>query len=176
MASNAWKWGLGAVALLGVGVVAAGSAAASDDTDGGKTHDGPGLDGGGVRHGIRYEGCAHFELVDADAVEAWGRDNAWRLAEWAFKLDAVRQDPEPAIIDAMTLLFPECPWPPESSTTFGPQRVGWEQAMAFAREAVAELDLGGESPAKPGRAESGRQVARLLMVGLRGRGLGGQPG
>ncbi|MCH9685887.1 MAG: hypothetical protein K0V04_30920, partial [Deltaproteobacteria bacterium] len=132
------------------------------------------LEGNGVRHGIRYEGCTHFELFDADAVEAWALDNKWRFAKWALKLDEVRSNPEPAVLDALSTLFPDCPWPPMPSATFGPERVGWEEAMAITRQAIAEMDLAGTAASKPGTDESGRELARVLMLGLRARPPGGQ--
>ncbi|MCH9682872.1 MAG: hypothetical protein K0V04_15655 [Deltaproteobacteria bacterium] len=169
MASNAWKWGLGAAALLGVGVLAVGSASASSNTDSGGEV--PGLSGTGVRHGIKYEGCSHFELADANAIEAWGLDNKLRFIKWATKVDELRADPEPLVLDIMAALFPECPWPPGPSTTFTPQRVPWADAMAQAREAAANFDFAdGGSGSDTSNVE--QEVARLFALALRGQPLG----
>lgn len=62
------KWGIAAAVLLGLGVAVVGSASAAEEDP----SKGKGLQDTGVRHGVRYEGCGHFELVDYDAVEAWG--------------------------------------------------------------------------------------------------------
>ncbi len=181
MASNAWKWGLGAVALLGVGVLATGSASASTTTTGGggtgpgAGGEGPGLSGTGVRHGIKYEGCSHFELVNADAAEAWALDNKLRFIKWATKVDEIRANPEPLVLDIMSALFPECPWPPAPSTTFNPRRVSWIEAMAEARKAAANIDLAGGGP---GSSASSADVefARLFALALRGQPLGARRG
>lgn len=165
------KWGIAAAVLVGVGVVAMGTASAATEDEPGE---GKGLQDSGVRHGIRYEGCDHFELVDQGAVEAWGTDNKWKFAKWAFKLDELKANPEPAIVDAMTMLFPECPWPPPSTTTFGPERQGWTEAMALAKEAIAGLDFA-MSTSQPGGTSSA--ASWLVRLGLRralGFGLGGQ--
>lgn len=163
------KMGIAAAVLLGVGVAVAGTASAAAEEDPNK---GKGLDDTGVRHGVQYEGCGHFELVDPDAIEAWGRSNALRFAKWALKMDELRADPEPAIIDAMGMLFPECPWPPPSSTTFGPERTGWAETMVLAKEAIANLDLAGGGPGD-GSAAAG-VVARALAFGLRGISMAGR--
>ena len=96
--SNVVKWSVGAAVLLGLGAIALGSASAAQEDDDAKDE---GLDDTGTRHGIRYEGCRHFELVDPDAVQTWGRSNAWRFAKWLPKLDELRANPEPAILEAM---------------------------------------------------------------------------
>lgn len=166
------KWGIAAAVVLGLGLAGTASASAVTEDDPNK---GKGLDDTGERHGIRYEGCNHFELVDPDAVEAWGRSNSWRFAKWALKLDELRANPEPAIVEAMTVLFPECPWPSPSSTTFGPQRLPWAEAMVMAKEALANLDMaGGGDPAASGSATgattaAAETVARALVLGLRGQ-------
>ncbi len=163
------KWGIGAAVLLGLGVVAVGSKSAAAEEDPNK---GKGLQDTGVRHGIRYEGCGHFELVDYDAVEAWGIDNKWKFAKWALKLDELRANPEPAINEAMGVMFPECPWPPPSSTTFGPQRLPWAEAMALAKEAMANLDLAG---AGSGGGKDEKETAASLVMRAVGLGLRARP-
>ncbi|MCH9686030.1 MAG: hypothetical protein K0V04_31635 [Deltaproteobacteria bacterium] len=179
MGSNAWKWGIGAAALLGVGVLAVGSAAAStNDSPGGGTGSGgtgPGLSGTGVRHGIKYDGCSHFELADADAVEAWALDNKLRFIKWATKLDEVRANPEPLVLDIMSALFPECPWPPAPSTTFTPQRVSWAETMTQVREAASDFDLAGGSTGS-GSSNVEREFGRLFALALRGQSLGARRG
>ncbi|MCX4239167.1 hypothetical protein [Paraliomyxa miuraensis] len=162
------KWGIAAAVVLGVGVVAMGSASAATEDDPNK---GKGLQDSGVRHGIRYEGCDHFELVDPDAIEAWGIDNKLKFAKWALKLDELKANPEPAIVEALTLLFPECPWPAPSTTTFGPEKMGWTEAMAMAKEAIANLDLAVSGGTDGATAAAGW----LLRLGLQ-RALGFGPG
>ena len=96
-------WGVGAAALVGLGLAVVGTARADEGS--GSSGDDPKDDGppkSEVRHGIRHEGCNHFELVDPDAIEAWARDNAWRFSKWILRLDELRQDPEPGIVDAPT--------------------------------------------------------------------------
>ena len=163
------KWCIAAAVLLGLGVAVVGSASAAAEED---PNAGKGLQDTGVRHGVRYEGCGHFELVDYDAVEAWGIENKWRFAKWALRLDELRADPEPAITEAMGMLFPECPWPPPSSTTFGPQRVPWAETMAMAKEAVANLDMAGASGGAGGSSEATAASVVMQAVGL---GLRAQP-
>ncbi|MCX4244220.1 hypothetical protein OEB96_26560 [Paraliomyxa miuraensis] len=164
------KWGIAAAVLLGVGVVAVGTASAATEED--DPNKGKGLQDSGVRHGIRYEGCDHFEWVDPDAVEAWGIDNKLKFAKWALKLDELRTNPEPAIVEALTLLFPECSWPPPSTTTFGPEKMGWTEAMALAKEAIAGLDLAVSMDEPNGAAAAASWLVRL---GLQ-RALGFGPG
>ena len=165
------KWGIAAAVLVGVGVVALGSgasAATGDEPDDGEKK---GLQDTGVRHGIRYEGCDHFELVDQDAVEAWGMDHKWELGHWALKLDELKANPEPAIAEAMELMFPECSWPPPSTTTFGPERIGWKEAMVLAKDALAGFDLavsGGGS-----EAVAAAMLVQAVALGLRGRSRSG---
>lgn len=143
-------WGVGTAALVGLGLAMVGTArAAADDED---------TPPSGVRHGIRHDGCEHFELVDPHAVDAWARDNAWRFATWLLRLDELRADPEPAIVDALSVLFPECPWPPPASTTFEPQRLSWDEAMAQAKEAVASMDLA-PAPGTSATSTTGRSSA-----------------
>lgn len=163
------KWGIAAAVLLGLGVAVVGSKSAAAEEDPNK---GKGLQDTGVRHGIRYEGCGHFELVDYDAVEAWGIENKWKFAKWALKLDELRANPEPAITEAMGVMFPECPWPPPSSTTFGPQRLPWAEAMALAKEAVANLDMAGTGGG--GGNDKGATAASAVMQAV-GLGLRAQP-
>lgn len=158
------KWGIAAAVLLGLGVAVVGSQSAAAEEDPNK---GKGLQDTGVRHGIRYEGCGHFELVDYDAVEAWGIENKWKFAKWALKLDELRANPEPAITEAMGVMFPECPWPPPSSTTFGPQRLPWAEAMALAKEAMANLDLAGAGGGGNDKAAAASVVMQAVGLGLR---------
>ncbi len=158
------KLGVAAAVLLGLGLATAGAASAATDDDEGK---GKGLDDEGVRHGVRYEGCRHFELVDPDALESWAMDNSWHFAQWVTRLDELRANPEPAIVDAMTMLFPECPWPPPPATTFGPQRNDWTEAMASATEAAADFDLAGDPTGASPPATAARLFARVLALGLR---------
>ena len=168
--SNMVKWGLATAALVSLGMAALGSASAAEDDDQGE--DDQGLEGTGIRHGIRYEGCNHFELVGPDAVEAWGHNNAWRFAKWLPKLDQLRANPEPAIIEAMELLFPECSWPPPVSTTFAPERLSWADAMAAATEAVQTLDLDASAGVDQGPyGIAGSVVGRVLAFGLRAQPL-----
>lgn len=166
------KWGIAAAVLLGLGVAVVGSASAAAEEDPNK---GKGLQDTGVRHGIRYEGCGHFELVDYDAVEAWGIENKWKFAKWALKLDELRANPEPAITEAMGVMFPECPWPPPSSTTFGPQRLPWTEAMALAKEAMAGLDLAGASGGGgSSKATAASVVMQAVGLGLRAQSIAGR--
>ncbi|MCX4240192.1 hypothetical protein [Paraliomyxa miuraensis] len=160
------KWGIAAAALLGVGVLAMGTASAATEEEE-DPNAGKGLKDSGVRHGIRYEGCDHFDVVDPDAIEAWGIENKWKFAKWALKLDELRANPEPAIVEALTMLFPECTWPAPSTTTFGPEKMGWTEAMAMAKEAVANLDLAVSGGADGATAAAGW----LLRLGLQ-RALG----
>lgn len=187
---NAMKWGL-AIAVLGIGALAAGSAnAAGDDKDdngnngddnnnnntrgGGDAPTTEEFDEVGVRHGIRFEGCRHFELVDADATEAWGINNAWEFRQWAFSLDELRANPEPAVLKALGLLFPECPWPPPATTTFGPERVGWADAMATVKTVAADLDLAGG--AEPSSAVASSAITQVLELAFRGVAFSGGGG
>ncbi|MEX1365191.1 MAG: hypothetical protein AB1Z98_18835 [Nannocystaceae bacterium] len=166
--NNAMKWGAAAAVLLGVGVVAAGSAQAGEEDDAA----GKGLQDSGVRHGIRYKGCEHFELVDPDAVEAWGRSNAWRFAKWAVRLDEVRADPEPAIVEAMQALFPECSWPPGDGVTFGPERIGWREAMALAKAGVQDMDFAFPDATAAAAGITGLTLRRVLTARRRVRPMG----
>lgn len=161
------KWGLalGGLALVVVGVAVASSAAAAESPDAGK-----GLAGqSGVRHGIRFEGCSHFELADPDAVEAWVRSNAWKFAGYLLDVDAVRANPEPLMVDAMQMLFPECSWPPppRSPSTFGPERVGWSEAVAAAK--VAAASYAGAAVRSASRIDDETQIARILTFAMRER-------
>ena len=141
------KIGIAAVTVLVLGVVVAGTAAAaSEDASPNK---GKGLTETGVRNGIRYEGCSHFELEDYDAVKAWAMANKWKFAKWVLRLDEVRANPEAAVTEALALMFPECSWPPPPETTFGPERVGWSTAMEAAKQAVAGLDMAGPGLSAP---------------------------
>lgn len=104
-----------------------------------------------------------------------GIENKWRFAKWALKLDELRADPEPAITEAMGMMFPECPWPPPSSTTFGPQRLPWVEAMAMAKEAMAGLDLAGASGGGAGsKATAARVVMQAVGLGLRAQSMAGR--
>ena len=170
-------WGVGAAAAVGLGLAMIGNARAGNDS-GGSKDDGNGNGGGGdgnddtpviseVRHGIRHEGCKHFEVVDPDAVEAWARDNAWHFATWALRLDEVRANPEPAIVDALTLLFPECSWPPPASTTFEAQRYSWTEAMAMAKQMAATMDMAA-APGVPSQDAAGAFIGHLTSLAFGG--------
>lgn len=133
MASSGWKWlGLGLVALVGVGLARSASATPSEG-------EGEGLTGDGVRHGIAYEGCNHFELQDFEAAKKWGEDNRLSFISWVTKIDEIKEDPEPIILDVMRKLFPECPWPPAAETTFGPERQSFAEAVAQAKVVINGL-------------------------------------
>lgn len=159
------KWGVAAVVVLGLGLLA--TAGAAQASEGENEDEGKGLADSGVRHGIRYEGCKHFELVDPDAVEAWAIDNSWQFAKWALRLDELRANPEPAIVEALAMLFPECTWPPGKAVTFGTTRVGWVEAMALAKEAVQDFDFAVADPVAAGPGIAGMLLRRALAFGLR---------
>ncbi|MCA9650655.1 MAG: hypothetical protein KC501_12140 [Myxococcales bacterium] len=158
-------WGVGAAALVGLGLAVVGTARADEGSGDNTKDDGP--QKSEVRHGIRHEGCNHFELVDPDAIEAWGRDNAWRFSKWILSLDELRADPEPAIVDAMELLFPECPWPPPRTTTFQAERISWTEAMTMAKEAVATMDLA-PAPGVSSNHTAGAFIGHMMSLALGG--------
>ena len=166
-------WGVGAAAAVGLGLAMIGTARAGEGSGGsGKDDEGNGKDDDSpptseVRHGISHEGCNHFEVVDPDAVEAWARDNAWHFATWALRLDEVRANPEPAIVDALTLLFPECSWPPPASTTFEPERYSWTEAMAKAKEMASTMDMA-PAPGAPSQDAAGVFIGHLTSLAFGG--------
>ena len=166
-------WGVGAAAAVGVGLAMIGGTARAGEGPGGsgKDDEGNGKDDGPptseVRHGVRHEGCDHFEVVDPDAVEAWARDNAWHFATWALRLDELRANPEPAIVDALTLLFPECSWPPPAGTTFEAQRYSWTEAMAMAKQMAATMDLA-PAPGTSSDAAAGVFIGHLTSLAFGG--------
>ena len=166
-------WGIGGAAAVGLGLAMMGTARAEDDPEGSKDDDNDGDTTSAVRHGIRHEGCDHFELVDPDAIEAWARDNAWRFSKWLLRLDELRQDPEPGIVDALSVLFPECTWPPPSTTTFEAQRYSWDEAMAQARAAAASMDLA-PAPGTSATATTGAFIGHMTSLALGGGHTGGR--
>lgn len=125
--------GTASLALIAKTAFAAGSSGPS-----------PASGASGVRSGIAYDGCKHFELADQTALVEWGTANAWRFL--GYDLDEVKADPEPILVDGLQTLFPECPWPPRDDATFGPERISWSQALAQAKAAVAEYVAGDGRP------------------------------
>ena len=94
-----------------------------------------------------------------------------RFAKWLPKLDELRANPEPAILEAMELLFPECPWPPASGTTFGPDRLTWTDAMAAATEAIRVYDLAPAGGVGDPQAVAGDMLGSALAFALRAQPL-----
>ncbi|MEX1362291.1 MAG: hypothetical protein AB1Z98_04150 [Nannocystaceae bacterium] len=169
-------WGLGAAVLGGLGLAMIGTANAGDDSGGPSNDDegnGDAPEASKVRHGIRHEGCTHFELVDPQALEGWAMDNAWRFSKWILSLDELRADPEPAIIDALGVMFPECSWPPPAGTTFEAQRYTWDEAMVMAKQAASTMDLA-PSPGASSIHTAGAFIGHLTGLALGGTGAGGQ--
>ena len=160
-------WGVGAAALVGLGLAAVGTARAEGSGSSGDDSKDDGPPKSEVRHGIRHEGCDHFEVVDPQALEGWAMDNAWRFARWALKVDELRANPEPAIIDALAVLFPECTWPPPEGTTFEPARYSWTEAMAMAKEAAATIDLA-PAPGTSMTNTTGAFISHMTSLALGG--------
>lgn len=131
------------IGLIVVGGVVAFAASASAGQPGSKADDKPDPAGGTmeVRHGIAHDGCAHFELRDQDALRDWAESNALAFAKWLTKLEEVKANPGPAAAEVLGKIFPECQWPPPSSTTFSPQRLTWEQTIANVKAQIAGLDM-----------------------------------
>lgn len=162
--STMWGIGLGALVVVVAGVALASTATASEASpDAGK-----GLTETGVRHGIRYEGCSHFELEDFEAVKAWASEHKWAVVKWVTKLDELRENPEPAVVEAFTKLFPECPWPPAPGTTFGPERSTWPEAMEMAKQALANVDMSGGEGSQPRRPVE-LELATAIAFAMRER-------
>lgn len=162
--STKWAIGLTAVVVLGGVLLASGTATAAAPPTGMKDS--------GVRHGIRYEGCDHFDVADPAAIEAWARDNALSFAKYLLKIDEIRANPEPAIVEALQKIFPECPWPPPPTTTFGADKKSWSEAMVAATEAAANFDLasaGNAAVRSAATPPSGLLISRILSFGVRAR-------
>ncbi|MCH9680369.1 MAG: hypothetical protein K0V04_02960 [Deltaproteobacteria bacterium] len=123
-----------------------------------------------IRHGIAHEGCDHFEVVDEAAIKAWGMDNKLTLMPWVLKMASVKKDPEPALVELLGVVFPECSWPPPAATTFGPQRGTWGQTVDEVRKQLANYD----STTAPGMAMAmDPAVAGEMLLGAVSRGFGG---
>lgn len=149
------KWILG-LGVVGGGVALfAGSAGASTPTG-----PDPSKGGEGVRAGIRYEGCSHFELVDIEAAKAWGLANALALqARIGLKSVAdLREDPEVAVQAFFGLAFPECDGPEDA--TFGPERRTYVETLAQIQEALAGYEGTAETEAEA------VQVAELVLLAM----------
>lgn len=141
---------LGIVGLVTVGGVAlVASKAAAAPPAGPPPNDDDGKPGTGVRHGVRFQGCEHFDLIDEDEARAWWSTNQWRFAAWILRIDDIAEDPEPFLVDVARTVFPECPWPPAKGTTFGPQRMSWADLKSEAATAVASY-LATPEPSRPG--------------------------
>lgn len=100
-----------------------------------------------IRHGVAYEGCDHFDLVDKAAAEEWVKSQTMLMLSLAPMLPTARENPEPLAVKLLEALFPNCTWPPPAGTTFGPQRKGWSAMMDEVRGMIAG---GMDSAAEPG--------------------------
>lgn len=125
-----------------------------------------------IRHGVAYEGCEHFEIVDRDAVEAWIRDQPMLIISLAPRLSSARENPAPLAEAVLKELFPLCTWPPPDATTFGPQRKGWDAIMEEVRGSIGS---GMDSSAEPGASAAGADpmVEGQHVIGALARALGG---
>jgi hypothetical protein len=136
---------IGLVVFSGIVFVARNAFGAPEPPPGPKPAEG----GEGVRYGIRYEGCRHFELVDQEAVVSFFKANALRFAGLLAKgKDGILADTAGAAVEVLSVMFPDCPWPPAEGTTFGPERLSWSQALERAATQLASYE-GGELEIHP---------------------------
>lgn len=158
------KWVIGGGLILGLALWAA-SAAAEEPED----KPDPSGSGMKVRNGFAHDGCEHFELQDQDALRAWMKANWLSFASWLGKVAEVKANPEPLLLVVLERLFPECSWPPPSSTTFGPQRSSWDEFVEAVKQEIGGLELS----AGPGQHGSQELVALEVLMGLAMRHMGG---
>lgn len=138
------SWKVFAGLAVGAGVLAFAVKAMAKDK--------PPAKGGGygpkfqVRHGVAHDGCSHFEVIDADAVESWIKSQPFKLLVWSPMIASANEDPQPLLVAVFQEMFPSCEWPPDSDATFGGSKRSWSEAIAAVKTAMASFDGGSDSP------------------------------
>lgn len=161
--TNGWKWALGLTAVGAIALIATTAAAATsepDKDDEDKRPDPNEFNETGVRHGVRFEGCRHFEPIDEAEIRSWALSNTFSLGRWLTRMSEIKENPEPFLVEAAELLFPECPWPPAPEATFGPNRVPWATAVQQAKAGIASFD---SSAAATSSAEGSPELLALVF-------------
>lgn len=90
-----------------------------------------------IRHGIAHEGCDHFDLSNEQAIKDYVSARPFLGVKLLGLLPGAKDDPGPLVVAFAEDMFPECTWPPQPTTTFGPGRVGWDTALAEAKKQIA---------------------------------------
>lgn len=145
------------VGLVGVGAVGAIALA------GGKAEAAPkGTKASGTKAGVKYTECELFEIKDADAFESAVKDHFLDLAKWLPQMKAVKEDPTDFLVDVMSLVLPECPWPPSPTAKFkvgGSSAMTWPELIAFVKKNSGSVSFA----AAPGTSDKDLLITSLMF-------------